>query len=38
MPPVAATCLAFVTALLQSRASLHLENLALRHLKTDGCR
>jgi hypothetical protein len=31
MPPVAATFLAFVAALFQSRASLHLENLALRH-------
>jgi putative transposase len=31
MPPVATTCLAFVAALFQSRASLHLENLALRH-------
>lgn len=31
MPPVAVTFLAFVVALFQSRASLHLENLALRH-------
>ena len=31
MPPVAATFLAFVAALFQSRASLHLDNLALRH-------
>jgi putative transposase len=31
MPPVAATFLAFVVALFQPRASLHMENLALRH-------
>jgi hypothetical protein len=31
MPPVVSALLAFVTALFQSPASLHLENLALRH-------
>ena len=31
MPPVVYALLGFVVALFQSRASLHLENLALRH-------
>jgi hypothetical protein len=31
MPPAAATFLVFGAALFQSRTSLHLENLALRH-------
>ncbi len=31
MPPVISALLAFMTALFQSRASLHLEHLALRH-------
>jgi putative transposase len=31
MPPVVSALLAFMAALFQSRASLHLENLALRH-------
>ena len=31
MPPVVSALLAFVVALFRSRASLHLENLALRH-------
>ena len=31
MPPVIAALLAFMTALFRSRASLHLEHLALRH-------
>jgi putative transposase len=31
MPPVVSALLGFVVALFQSRASLHLENLALRH-------
>ena len=31
MPPVVSALLGFVIALFQSRASLHLENLALRH-------
>jgi hypothetical protein len=31
MPPVVSALLAFVAALFQSHASLHLENLALRH-------
>jgi putative transposase len=31
MPPVISALLAFISALLRSRASLHLEHLALRH-------
>ena len=31
MPPVISALLAFIAALFQSRASLHLEHLALRH-------
>ena len=31
MPPVISALLAFMTALFRSRASLYLENLALRH-------
>jgi hypothetical protein len=31
MPPVVSALLAFVAALFQSRASLYMENLALRH-------
>jgi putative transposase len=34
MPPVVSALLAFVVALFRSRASLHLENLALRHQLT----